>query len=47
MRLTGGKTGYRKKQKFEYLENKKSFLYEIKAIFMIFKRLSFAEKKIK
>ena len=31
-------------QKFEYLENKKSFLDEIKNTFHSFRRLSFAEK---
>ena len=32
-------------QKFEYLENGKSFLGRIKNIFHIFKRLSFGQKK--
>ena len=31
-------------QKFEYLENEKSFLDDIKNIFHIFKGLSFGEK---
>ena len=39
--------GKTKIQKFEYLENKKSFLDEIKKIFTVFKGLSFGEKKIK
>ena len=33
-----------KLQKFEYLENKKSFLGEIKTFFTIFEGLSFGEK---
>ena len=41
-----GKSGKEEEkiQKFEYLENKKSFLDEIKNIFMVFKGLSFGEK---
>ena len=31
-------------QKFEYLENEKSFLDEIKTFFIVFEGLSFAEK---
>ena len=31
-------------QKFEYLENEKSFLDEIKSIFKVFEGLSFGEK---
>ena len=31
-------------QKFEYLENEKSFLDEIKTFFIVFKGLSFGEK---
>ena len=31
-------------QKIEYLENKKSFLDEIKSIFIVFKRLLFGEE---
>ena len=38
-----GKEG-KKLQKFEYLENKKSFLDEIKKIFIVFEGLSFNEK---
>ena len=38
-----GKEG-KKLQKFEYLENEKSFLDEIKNIFVVFKELSFGEK---
>ena len=34
----------RKIQKFEYLENKKTFLDEIKTFFAIFEGLSFGEK---
>ena len=34
----------KKLQKFEYLENKKSFLDEIKTFFIVFKGLSFGEK---
>ena len=37
----------KKSQKFEYLENKKSFLDEIKKFFTVFKGLSFVEKKLK
>ena len=33
-----------KLQKFEYLENKKSFLDGIKTFFIVFKELSFGEK---
>ena len=32
-------------QKFEYLENEKSFLDEIKKSFIVFERLLFGEKK--
>ena len=38
-----GKEG-KKSQKFEYLENEKSFLDEIKNIFIVFKGLAFGEK---
>ena len=38
-----GKEG-KKLQKFEYLENKESFLDEIKTFFIVFKGLSFGEK---
>ena len=38
-----GKEG-KKLQKCEYLENEKSFLDEIKKIFIVFKGLSFGEK---
>ena len=38
-----GKEG-KKSQKFEYLENEKSFLDEIKNIFHSFKGLSYGEK---
>ena len=38
-----GKEG-KKSQKFEYLENEKSFLDEIKKIFIDFEGLSFGEK---
>ena len=31
-------------QKFEYLENEKSFLDEIKNIFIVFEGLSFGER---
>ena len=34
----------KKSQKFEYLENKKSFLDEIKNIYIVFKGLLFGEK---
>ena len=34
----------RKNTKFEYLENEKSFLDEIKNIFIVFEGLSFGEK---
>ena len=33
------------RQKFEYLENKKSFIDEIKAFLIIFKGLSLKQKK--
>ena len=38
-----GKEG-KKSQNFEYLENEKSFLNEIKNIFIVFKGLAFGEK---
>ena len=38
-----GKEG-KKLQKFEYLENEKNFLDEIKTFFTVFKGLSFCEK---
>ena len=38
-----GKTG-KKLEKFEYLENKNSFLDEKKVFFKVFEGLSFAEK---
>ena len=38
-----GKEG-KKLQKFEYLENEKSFLDEIKTFFIVFKGLSFGDK---
>ena len=42
-----GKSGKEKEkiQKFEYLGNEKSFLDEIKNIFIVFKGLSFGEKQ--
>ena len=44
--LESGKCGKARKkiQKFEYLENEKSFLDEIKTFFIVFKGLSFCEK---
>ena len=39
--------GGKKLQKFEYLENKKSFLDDIKTFFIVFEGLSFGEKKKK
>ena len=41
-----GKSGKEEEkiQKFEYLENKKSFLDEIKTFFTVFEELSFGEK---
>ena len=46
MPFESGKFGKKGKmlKKFEYLENEKSFLDEIKNIFMIFEGLPFAEK---
>ena len=38
-----GKEG-KKLQKFEYLENEKSFLDEIKTFFIVFEGISFGEK---
>ena len=38
------KEGKKKIQKFEYLENEKSFLDEIKTFFIVFEGLSFGEK---
>ena len=38
------KEGKTKIQKFEYLENEKNFLDELKKIFIIFEGLSFGEK---
>ena len=38
------KEGKMKIQKFEYLENEKSFLDEIKTFFIVFEELSFGEK---
>ena len=38
------KVGKMRIQKFEYLKNKKSFLDEMKNIFIVFERLSFGEK---
>ena len=35
---------WKKLQKFEYLQNEKSFLDEIKTFFIVFKGLSFCEK---
>ena len=35
-----------KENKIEYIENEKSFLDEIKTFFIVFKGLSFGEKKI-
>ena len=35
-----------KENKIEYIENEKSFLDEIKTFFIVFKGLSFDEKKI-
>ena len=43
--MTGKKEGKTKIQKFEYLGNEKSFLDEIKNIFIVFKGLSFGEKQ--
>ena len=43
--LTGKKEGKTKIQKFEYLENEKNFLDEIRNIFIVFKGLSFGEKQ--
>ena len=40
-RVKEGKTEI---QKFEYLENEKSFLDEIKTFFIVFEGLSFGEK---
>ena len=40
--LTGRKRG--EIQKFEYLEDEKSFLDEIKTFFIVFEGLSFGEK---
>ena len=37
--------GGKKLQKFEYLENKKSFLDDIKTFFIVFEGLSFGEKQ--
>ena len=42
--LTAKKEGKRQIQIFEYLENKKSFLDEIKTFFIVFEGLSFGEK---
>ena len=42
--LTGRKEGKTEIQKFQYLENKKSFLDEIKSIFIVFEGLSFGDK---
>ena len=39
--LTRRKRGKAEIQKFEYLENEKSFLDEIKTFFIVFERLSF------
>ena len=39
--LTGRKRGEDEIQKFEYLENEKSFLDEIKTFFIVFEGLSF------
>ena len=41
--LTGRKKGRTEIQKYEYLENQKSFLDE-KAFFIVFEGLSFGEK---
>ena len=38
------KRGRQEYKKIEYLENKKSFLDEIKNIFIVFEGLSFGEK---
>ena len=38
------KEGKRKIQKFEYLDNEKSFLDEIKIFFTVFEGISFGEK---
>ena len=38
------KEGKTKIQKFEYLENEKNFLDELKRFFIIFEGLSFGEK---
>ena len=42
--LTGGKEEKMEIQKFEYLENEKSFLDEIKKNFIVFGGLSCSEK---
>ena len=39
------KKGRTRTQKLEYFENEKSFLVEVKKIFIVFKGLSFGEKK--
>ena len=43
LNLESGNEG-RKLQKFEYLENEKSFLEEIKSIVLVFEELSSGEK---
>ena len=43
--LTGRKKGPMEIQKFEYLENEKSFLDEIKTSLIVFEMLSFGEKQ--
>ena len=40
----GKREGKTEIRKFEYLENKKSFLDEIKRFFIVFEGLSFGEK---
>ena len=42
--LTGRKRGEDGNTKIEYLENEKSFLDEIKSIFIVFEGLSFGDK---
>ena len=43
--MTGRKRGENGNTKFEYLENEKSFLDEIKTFFVVFEGLSFGENK--
>ena len=43
--LTGRKRRKDENAKFEYLQNQKSFLNEIKTFFIVFEGLSFGEKQ--